>query len=364
MSNRRIVSRKASRGNREFVVLGTGLVSLDIVISDRHKPGPLLCTGGTCGNVLTALAFLGWKSYPIARLGFDFASKRIMDDLKLWGVGLDFVTFSATGSTPIIIQRIRRNRAGEPSHYFSRKCPLCNSRLPWYKAVRAFEVSDLEPRLPKANVFFFDRTSRGAITLAQVARKAGSLVFFEPSSASDNSHLAEALATSHIVKLASDRVKGNAGALEATVPLLVIETLGADGLRFRLGRSKTSDHGEWHRLHAFNGGGFRDAAGAGDWCTAGIISRIGALGPTGVRKLGIAEMAAALKYGQAMASWACRFEGARGGMYESSKADFVNAVEEIGKGQTKLDDWGQDPPALNRIISAVWCKRCQSRNRR
>ena len=46
------------------VVVGTGLVALDIVInSDVHRP-PQLWAGGTCGNVLTILSYLGWHAYP------------------------------------------------------------------------------------------------------------------------------------------------------------------------------------------------------------------------------------------------------------------------------------------------------------
>ena len=68
------------------VVIGTGLVALDVVIPNGLAVDPQLCAGGTCGNVLTALAFLGWQSYPIARLGADGAAKRIATDLRQWGV--------------------------------------------------------------------------------------------------------------------------------------------------------------------------------------------------------------------------------------------------------------------------------------
>ena len=44
------------------VVVGTGLVALDVVInSDVHRP-PRLWAGGTCGNVLTILSYLGWHA--------------------------------------------------------------------------------------------------------------------------------------------------------------------------------------------------------------------------------------------------------------------------------------------------------------
>src|ERR1017187_1350027 len=118
------------RARRNPVVIGTGLVALDVVIPNGLVADPHLCAGGTCGNVLTALAFLGWGSYPIARLSADGASKQIAADLRQWSVNLDFVTFDDDGSTPVVVQHIRSTKTGEPIHSFSRKCPGCGAILP------------------------------------------------------------------------------------------------------------------------------------------------------------------------------------------------------------------------------------------
>ena len=91
------------RARRQPVVIGTGLVALDVVIPNDLTVDPHVCAGGTCGNVLAALAFLGWQSYPIARLGADGAAKRITTDLRQWGVNLDFVSFDEEGSTPVVV---------------------------------------------------------------------------------------------------------------------------------------------------------------------------------------------------------------------------------------------------------------------
>jgi sugar/nucleoside kinase (ribokinase family) len=338
------------------VIVGTGLVALDVVIADNVTTDPILCAGGTCGNVLTALAFMGWQSYPIARLRSDAASKRIVEDLVSWGVQLDFVSLSETGSTPVVVQHIRQNREGERSHSFSRKCPACGAWLPWYKAVRAANVPELATRLPKANVFYFDRTSRGAISLAQNARNDGAVVVFEPSSESDPALLKDALAAAHIVKVASDRTEGNEALLDARTPLLVIQTMGADGLRFA--HRPTRGRRIWRNLSSFRVNALRDSAGAGDWCTAGIISSLGLLGPEKLAQASVTDCEAALKRGQAMAAWTCRFDGARGGMYVSSKEDFDQAISGILKGNSKS---GDPIPAAARTTSTappVWCNCC------
>ena len=49
-------------------VIGAGLLALDIVISEVSEAPPEQWAGGTCGNVLIALGYLGWKSQPVARL--------------------------------------------------------------------------------------------------------------------------------------------------------------------------------------------------------------------------------------------------------------------------------------------------------
>jgi fructokinase len=344
--------RRTHTASSKPVIIGTGLVALDVVISDNVTTDPILCAGGTCGNVLTALAFLGWQSYPVARLRSDAASKRVVEDLKSWGVKLDFVSLTDSGSTPIVVQHIRQNRDGERSHSFSRKCPACGAWLPWYKAVKAANVPDLSTRLPKADVFYFDRTSRGAVSLAQNARKAGTLVVFEPSSESDPSLLSDALAAAHIVKVASDRLRGNEALTNARTPLLLIETLGAQGLRFAV--KSEAGRRVWKPLPAFPVDKIRDSAGAGDWCTAGIISALGSLGPEKFAKASLDDFQDALRRGQAMASWTCRYDGARGGMYVSTKKDFDQAISDILKGKTRPTEMPSTTSGRTKA-EPVWC---------
>jgi sugar/nucleoside kinase (ribokinase family) len=351
-----VVRRSKKLLSAKPVVVGTGLVALDVVIADDVKTDPILCVGGTCGNVLTALAYLGWDAYPIARLRSDAASKRIVEDLKSWKVKLDFVSLSESGSTPIVVQRIREKRNGERSHSFSRKCPNCGSWLPWYKAVRVATALDLKPHLPKADVFYFDRTSRGAVTLAQNARKNGMIVVFEPSSESDPKLLTEALEAAHIVKVASDRVNGNEALLNSTTPLLLIETLGAAGLRYshtHIGRRRV-----WKTLPAFRLTKFRDSAGAGDWCTAGIIDAFGTNGPDGLAKASPDHIHSALARGQAMAAWTCQYDGARGGMYSSSRREFDQEITGILNGKLQSQEKHRVERLIRTPSDTVWCHWC------
>ena len=92
------------------LILGTGLLALDVIVgADPGRPATL-AAGGTCGNVLTVLSFLGWDALPIARLNGDAASRLLCEDLERWGVSLKFVDRTPCAPTPIIVQRNQRGR--------------------------------------------------------------------------------------------------------------------------------------------------------------------------------------------------------------------------------------------------------------
>ena len=227
------------------------------------------------------------------------------------------------------------------------------------RRVRANAVPELTPRLPKANVFYFDRTSRGAIDLAQSARAAGALVFFEPSAESEPKHLKEALEAAHIVKVASDRLKSNEALLSARTPSLVIETMGGCGLRYS--SSFSSGRRNWKTLPPYEIDAVRDSSGAGDWCTAGVISSLGCLGPAGLASAQQDVIISALELGQAMAAWTCQYNGARGGMYSCSKEGFFNFLKAVVKGKPKAEAGSAPKISKTRRTVTIWCDDCLAR---
>src|SRR5947209_754778 len=97
---------------RPPVVIGTGFIALDVVLPSAGGAHPELWAGGTCGNVLLALSYLGWQSFPVGRLKNDSAYERISEDLRQWGVRPDFLEADEEGSTPVVVQRIGRTLGG------------------------------------------------------------------------------------------------------------------------------------------------------------------------------------------------------------------------------------------------------------
>lgn len=315
---------------------GTGLVALDIIVKSKSKEPPRFCAGGTCGNVLTALSYLSWSTSPIARFAPGPVTKRLLADLRSHGVSTAHIVSQESGSTPIIIHRIATDTNGTPRHSFSLRCPICGSHFPGYKPLLASAALELADVARKAQVFFFDRVSRGAIHLAQAASDGAAVVVFEPSGIGDPNLFREAWALAHVVKYSHERLRDIAD-LDLTPSerdhvLLEVETLGSEGLRYRSRLPKCPSKG-WQRIGALKPLVFKDAGGAGDWCTAGIIDSLARGGLRAFEKSGKEKVQDALLHGQALAAWNCGFEGARGGMYSVDKKTFKRQVRTILEGR-------------------------------
>jgi sugar/nucleoside kinase (ribokinase family) len=307
-------------------VIGTGLIALDVVLNERRAVEPRLWTGGTCGNVLAILAYLGWQAHPVSRLKSDAASRLIHKDLKRWGVDTRLLSVHPVAPTPIIVHRLRLTAQGEGFHSFSLHCPDCGAHLPSFRPVPLAAVDSL-PDLPSAKVFFADRVSAGILALAQRCAKAGALVVFEPSGIGDEALFERMMQLAHVVKYSNDRL-ADLPMRPSPTTCLEVQTLGKGGLRYRsslAGLSKKT----WLHCDAYGVQSPTDTAGAGDWCSAGILHVIGRGGLRGLKRITSSRLESAMHFGQALASWNCGFEGARGGMYERTHAQFRDSVTKI-----------------------------------
>ena len=275
---------------------GTGLIALDLVVGPDPESHFRAWAGGTCGNVLSILAYLGWDVYPIARMNEDVASDRVRADMKRWGVHVDWANCAPTTHTPMIVQEIRRRRDGRTDHRFSWSCPHCGKWLPPFKAITVDAVERLKPALAGASVFFMDRLSRGTLVLAAEASARGALVVFEPSSKSTDKLMAEAFALAHVVKYADHRLANVPRVMGSdTAVLLEVQTLGHRGLKYRHRLSRGVSR--WIYLKAIPAPRLTDTCGAGDWCTAGLIVKATAGGQDGFRHTGARGVRSALRYG-------------------------------------------------------------------
>ena len=331
------------------VAVGMGRLTLDVIVRDGMPPRSQ--GGGTCGNVLTNLAYLGWRALPLTDLGDDDSGRRYAADLTRWGVGLDLVRFVPGEETPIIVHHVREGFAGA-THSYSSHCPVCGYRLRYFEPVPLAEVEARLPLVPTPRVFFFDRDSPGSLRLARYAKERGALVVYEPNYAGPETSFAEACAVADVLKFSQERLPDLS---PAPGPSLVLETRGVTGLRYR------RPPGDWQHLPAFRVTTTRDAGGSGDWCTAGLIHRVGREGVASFLRASAEDIREALRFGQAMSAWNCAFVGARGGVYAVDRARFERDVSRILAGEGFDPAEGTPPDPLD--DAGDYCPGCIARGR-
>lgn len=306
----------------ESSIVGSGLIALDVLINENRRQ-PLLSTGGTCGNVMAMLAYLGWKAYPVGRLNQSVASRWLNRDLMRWSVDPRYLHLEPAKDVPVVIQ-VRRGSKSEDVHRFSFQCPGCRSELPRFRPI-TLKATKESLDWPTAEVFFTDRVSPAIIALARQYRSQGAVVVFEPASKANRPLFDLMLRVAHIVKYS--RAEFSSSLRVPSSVLLQVETLGKKGLRYK--SRLHGSRGDWAHLPPFKVDTLQDTAGAGDWCTAGIIHVLGAGGFTVFNRSSAEKVRVAMRFGQALATWNCGYEGARGGMYATTTAKFRTEIDRI-----------------------------------
>ncbi|KAA9041005.1 hypothetical protein FW778_02910 [Ginsengibacter hankyongi] len=304
--------------------LGTGLVALDVILNGSPTTLPKLSAGGSCGNVLSILSYLGWNSYPVARLSNNQAGAELLHDLERWNIHIDHISVNKEGSTPIVIHRILKDKTGKPVHRFEFRDPETKSWLPQLKPITKTIAVEVSQRSIKPQVFYFDRMNPGTLELARNLKSKGAVIYFEPSSYRDIKQFEKFLAIADIVKFSHERIPDYKERYNLIRCFLEIETFGDQGLAYRTKKSSEPNH--WKSIKGFSLNNIQDAAGAGDWCTSGIISYLCSAGQTGLLNAEIDLIERALEFGQALGALNCLYDGARGLMYYYEYKSLVSTI--------------------------------------
>lgn len=347
------MSIKKNKASKVPKVVGTGLISLDIVMGPSPPNALRLYAGGTCGNVLAILAYFGWDAYPVARLGADELTNRVRRDLKRWGVHCDYLKLPPRTATPVIRERIN----ADGSHKFSVTCSECGHWYPSYRPVTQKAIEPVLDNLCDADVFFFDRASAGAIMIAEACREAGACIVFEPSSVGNPNQFRKAVGVADIVKYSCERMSSLPEIGEIPKPLIEIVTFGEDGIQLR---SQLPGSGRgWHKIPAFPVPKVRDSAGAGDWMTATVIDLLRRQGLESLSSLKFSSLLDIINYGQAASAWNCAYESARGGMYEIDRPELMGILDAIVSGSVDEGEvYGKQAPSRQRVAASTVCVSC------
>jgi sugar/nucleoside kinase (ribokinase family) len=325
-------------------IVGTGLFALDVIVrGDGMTAPPTL--GGSAGNVLWILGALGWKATPVGTIGQDSAARTVHGDFEYVDADTRFMLRSTEHSTPVIFQHqiAGLGVAQGATHRFTFTCPACGARRrPVWDHDSAF--ADLQHSLPPASVFFLDRPTKLGVALAEHYAASGTTVVFEPSAIGDDVDLfARAVTSAHIVKYADERID-SLEQFELRPQAVEIQTRGADGLRFRA----PSLDDRWMSLGAFELPYVHDTAGAGDWCTAGLIFEMFNDPKASLRTPDYTALARALSFGQALSTLNCMTEGARGLLQAWSPSRVVRLARELSEARiTALQ--GRNGPSDARV---------------
>lgn len=303
----------------EHTCVGVGLVALDVLLNGNPQTPARYFAGGSCGNVMAVLSYLGWNTYPIARLKNNKAADILMEDLAKFGVNPSLISIQSDGSTPIIIHRVLKDKEGRPKHRFEFRDPDTGKYLPSYKPVLSAKVDMILEKKPGAQVLYIDRVNRAALDIADKSKQEGSVIFFEPSSIKNDAQTKECLSYADIVKFAQDRISDYDSLFPICLRLLEIRTLGAAGLEYRKNGDRT-----WRYIPAYKIDCVVDAAGSGDWCTSGIIHKL--FESKSYNDLTDKDIETALKFGQALGAVNCGFMGARGIMYAMTTDILIDGI--------------------------------------
>lgn len=276
-------------------IVCAGYMPLDIIRATTGTVGRQ--AGGTAANVAAILAFLGWQSALAGQVGDDPAGDELISDLTHAGVDVDQIRIAPQTLTPRLVHDVRPD-----GHFFIYKCPECDSRFPRSRPVTVDHAAACAQVRPAPTAFFFDRANAGTLLLAEHYERAGSVIVFEPSVPANAELLGRAAAVAHVIKHSDDRSVGGLDDLHVKprTGQLRIVTHGAEGLELRVGRRRGRRFPALATLAV-------DTGGAGDWTTAGFLTKAVRHGQLDRNRLDDA-----LRFGQALAAISCATIGSRG----------------------------------------------------
>ncbi|MBD3267735.1 hypothetical protein GF373_13780 [bacterium] len=292
------------------VIAGTGILTLDAVpvMKEDNADTYRLYAGGSALNVSMILQTMGWTAFPVGKIGPDRAGEYFLNDIAPFDVNRESILQNPGDATPVYIQQ----QDGE-EHKFVRECPFCGYEFVHYQPLTMDEAKTITNRLPgRIDVFYLERVSPGAFQLARDSKEKGAFVFFEPNRVDDESLFLDCLRLADVYKYSRERLHETQAISDSISIPLEIESQGKQGLQFRVHHGQT--RGDWNYIPAPAVPKFTDAAGAGDWLSAGFLNYV--CKSEEPFPFGTPLVTEALSAGQSTAVMNCAFESARGFLYQ------------------------------------------------
>ena len=298
-------------------IIGTGIFNLDRIVVREYPAWPALRpfedklvleeVGGTCGNVMSILAWMGWDARPLVKLDDTPEGHRVADGLEGYGCDCRYVTVAPDGGTTILTCTHKKDREG--GHVLScRAGSPGGSRFPKRRFLRMRDEAPafLEALKDTPAVFFFDDPAAGNRALARGMKERGALVYFEPSRIGMSADR-EAVILSDVVKFSDENVPIVKFA-DLFPDKVFIQTMGAKGVRVKY----KTDPWQGFVLSADAPVKVVDTEGAGDWFTATFINELAAQGVENAAGLTRERVMAAVRQAMCMAALSVGYLGSKG----------------------------------------------------
>lgn len=334
------------------ILLTSGLFCLDVIRYKSESNPRIVSLGGSSGNVSTIIANFGWDVYPITRIGNDEVSELLINEMLQNGISDEFIDRDSNVATPIIIEEIhtKKDRTYK-KHVFKWICRNCNNRFGSYRPITIksvqLKLEKLKQKLIGRNVFFyFDRVSPAIREIAKFVKSLNGLTFFEPVNIKNVYQDKILLEYVDILKISKNGASHIEDIKEKNIKIIV-ESQGEGGIVLK-------EHGKLSRFSAFQSSEIVDPCGAGDWTSAGILSKIS-------NKTDLIEDSNdVFEFSQALGFLNCHFLGPRTMLDQYSIKDILNTAHEIARyDKNQIIDINPMKYELNSILDFIpRCNRC------
>ena len=317
---------KVKGNNMQKTIIGTGIFNLDTIVVREYPEWPAMRpfvekevlqeVGGTCGNVMCMLSWMGWDARPIASLDDSEEGRKITKDLKHYDCDCRYVTNTPEGGTTMLRCTHKKTVDGKRSMSVRAGSPG-GSRFPKRHFLRARDEAPvfMDQLIEVPSVFFFDDPAAGHRYLArEMKRKGCQLVYFEPSKVATNADF-ESIRVSDVIKFSDENVP-DVSFTELFPDKVFIQTMGPKGVRYKYkGRP-------WEVVEALPVREVVDTEGAGDCFTATFINAVAESGLT------LSNIPAAIREAMENASRSVGYFGSKGFIREGSKRNCRDCAQD------------------------------------
>lgn len=296
--------------------VGIGFAGIDIIKSDNE----LIMTGGTCGNVMSALASLNWNANIIKNCYNDYWNQ-FAD--SLWRlINVNIVNCGVTNHTlPRIVEVVDgRNNP----HYSS--CPICGTKLIEVSLPSRPRLKSLEIDFSEYDILFYDRIADGTKFLLDMFLEHNKWTFYEPNSVRNYDTWVSNILSCHIAKFSGDRIPEifwsrlieDLNCRKHNTKIVLI-THSNNGYSYSIANGEKMT--ELKRVNVNSFAKVVDSTGAGDWLSAGFINMLVKQYKTPIDEIDEQIIIDALSFGHLLAENACTYVGALGKLFSDKNIE-------------------------------------------